>query len=124
LSVASLKKFIVCIRIVCIRKVLKEAEKDGVISSVPSLPTIKTGLVNPRLWFLPDEYKRLLDACRDLRDNPSTDINKFSETITKNYGVTFFGFDWGGMYDFIVFMIHTFLRPSEWKYLQNKHIQI
>ena len=27
------------------------------------------------------------------------------------------------MYDFIVFMIHTFLRPSEWKFLQNKHIR-
>jgi hypothetical protein len=28
------------------------------------------------------------------------------------------------MYDFIVFMIHTFLRPSEWKYLQHKHIRV
>ena len=28
------------------------------------------------------------------------------------------------MYDFIVFMIHSFLRPSEWKFLQNKHIRI
>ena len=27
------------------------------------------------------------------------------------------------MYDFIVFMVHTFLRTSEWKLLQNKHIR-
>ena len=33
-------------------------------------------------------------------------------------------FDFGEMYDFIVFMIHSFLRPSEWKLLQNKHVQI
>ncbi|MFP6736621.1 MAG: phage integrase SAM-like domain-containing protein, partial [Rhodospirillales bacterium] len=65
LSVSSLKKYIVCIR-----KVLKEAEKEGIIIAVPSLPTIKTGNVNPRPWFSPEEYKRLLDACRDLRDNP------------------------------------------------------
>jgi len=119
LSVSSLKKFIICIR-----KVLKEAEKEGVISSVPSLPTIKTGNLNPRPWFSPDEYKRLLDACRDLRDNPPTDLNKFDETIAKHYPVMFFEFDWGEMYDFIIFMIHTFLRPSEWKFLQNRHIQI
>jgi len=108
LSVSSLKKFIVCIR-----KVLKEAKKDGVIFSVPSLPTIKTGNVNPRPWFSPEEYKRLLDACRDLRDNPPTNLNKFDKSIAKHYGVMFFEFDWGEMYDFIVFMIHTFLRPSE-----------
>ena len=27
------------------------------------------------------------------------------------------------MYDFIVFMVHTFLRPSEWKMLTHKHIR-
>ena len=102
LSVSSLKKYIVCIR-----KVLKEAEREGIINFVPKLPTIKAGNANPRPWFSPEEYKQLLNACRDLRDNPPT-----------NHII-----DWGEMYDFIVFMIHTFLRPSEWKFLQNKHIQ-
>ena len=118
LSVSSLKKFVVCIR-----KVLKEAEKEGIISSVPRLPTIKTGNVNPRPWFSPEEYKRLLDACRDLRDNPPTNLDKFDKSIAEKYRASLYKFDWGEMYDFIVFMIHTFLRPSEWKLLQNKHIQ-
>ena len=118
LSVSSLKKYIVCIR-----KVLKEAEKEGIINAVPSLPTIKTGNVNPRPWFSPEEYKQLLDACRDLRDNPPTDLDKFDKTITDHHKTFLFQFDWGEMYDFIVFMVHTFLRPSEWKFLQNKHIQ-
>ena len=62
---------------------------------------------NPRPWFSPEEYRRLLAACRDLRDNPPKDIT----------------FDFGELYDFIVFMVHTFLPPSEWKFLQNKHIK-
>ena len=118
LSVSSLKKYVVCIR-----KVLKEAEKEGIINAVPSLPTIKTGNVNPRPWFSPEEYKQLLDACRDLRDNPPTNLDKFDKTITDHHKTFLHQFDWGEMYDFIVFMVHTFLRPSEWKFLQNKHIQ-
>ena len=82
LSVSTLKKYIVCIR-----KVLKEAEREGIINFVPKLPTIKAENANPRPWFSPEEYKQLLNACRDLRDNPPT-----------NHII-----DWGEMYDFIVF---------------------
>ena len=31
--------------------------------------------------------------------------------------------DFGELYDFIVFMVHSFLRPSEWKFLQNRHVR-
>ncbi len=64
LSASSLKKYIVLIR-----KVLKESERDGVIAGIPSLPSIKSQ-ENPRPWFTPQQYKRLLASCRDLRDNP------------------------------------------------------
>ena len=111
LSASSLKKYVVLIR-----KVLKEAERDQVIQGIPSLPSIKS-VTNPRPWFSPDQYKRLLASCRDLRENPPTE----------GYGAggsTGETFDFDELYDFIVFMIHTFLRPSEWKHLQNKHIDI
>ncbi|MFP6708399.1 MAG: phage integrase SAM-like domain-containing protein [Alphaproteobacteria bacterium] len=101
LAQSTLKKYVILVR-----KVLKEAEREGVINYIPTLPVVKR-VDNPRPWFKPDEYKRLLDACRDLRDNPPADTD----------------FDWGELYDFIVFMIHSFLRPSEWKFLQNKHIR-
>lgn len=101
LSPSTLKKYVILVR-----KVLKEAEKDGVINYIPTLPVVKS-VNNPRLWFKPDEYQRLLDACRDLRDNPPPDTN----------------FDWAELYDFIVFMVHSFLRPSEWKFLQHRHIR-
>jgi len=101
LSQSSLKKYVV---LVC--KVLKEAERDGAIDHIPSLPTIKR-TENPRPWFSPEQYALLLQTCRDLRDTPP----KRSE------------FDFGELYDFIVFMVHSFLRPSEWKLLQNRHVR-
>jgi len=101
LAASTLKQYVVLVR-----KVLKEAERDRVIPHIPSLPTIKR-TKNPRPWFSPEEYRQLLAGCRDLRDNPPKDIT----------------FDFGELYDFCVFMVHTFLRPSEWKFLQNKHIK-
>ena len=108
LAQSTLKKYVVLVR-----KVLKEAQKDGVINYIPTLPTIKR-VNNPRPWFSPDEYSQLLWACRDLRDNPPPD---------KNYNQLRGHQNWGELYEFIVFMVHSFLRPSEWKLLQNKHIK-
>ena len=110
LSASSLKKYVVLVR-----KVLKEAERDGVISGIPAFPTIK-GETNPRPWFTPQQYKNLLAACRDLQENPPT----------SGYGAGKgdSAFDYEELYDFIIFMIHTFLRPSEWKFLQNKHVRV
>ena len=101
LSQSTLKKYVVTIR-----KVLKEAERDGAINYIPALPTVKRN-DTPRPWFSPKEYQKVLDSCRELRDNPPPKYQ----------------FDFGELYDFIIFMIHTFLRPSEWKMLQNKHIR-
>ena len=101
LSQSSLKKYVVLVR-----KVLKEAERDGAIDHIPTLPTIKR-TENPRPWFSPEQYALLLQTCRVLRDNPP----ERSE------------FDFGELYDFIVFMVHSFLRPSEWKLLQNRHVR-
>ena len=47
LSQSSLKKYVVLVR-----KVLKEAERDGTIDHIPTLPTIKR-TENPRPWFSP-----------------------------------------------------------------------
>ena len=101
LAASTLKQYVVLIR-----KVLKEAERDRVITHIPILPTIRRPN-NPRPWFSPEVYRQLLSGCRDLWDNPPNDVS----------------FNFGEMYDFIVFMVHTFLRPSEWKLLQNKHIR-
>jgi len=93
--------------VVLVRKVLKEAERDGVFDPIPTLPTIKR-TENPRPWFSPEQYAILLQTCGDLRDNPPERTE----------------FDFGELYDFIVFMVHSFLRPSEWKLLLHKHIRV
>ena len=111
LSQSTLKKYVVTIR-----KVLKEAERDGLIVGVPSFPRIKSA-DNPRPWFTPDQYKHLLAACRELRDYPPLEGMGAGRRGQE-------AFDFDELYDFIVFMIHTFLRPSEWKYLQHKHIRV
>mgnify|MGYP001156850131 CR=1 FL=1 len=101
LSQSSLKKYVVLVR-----KVLREAEREGTLNHIPSLPSIKRQ-ENPRPWFSPEQYAVLLEKCRAYRDHPPEQYD----------------FDWGELYDFIVFMIHSFLRPSEWKLLQNKHVR-
>ena len=111
LSASSLKKYVILIR-----QVLKEAERDGLIVGVPSFPRIKSA-DNPRPWFTPDQYKHLLAACRELRDYPPLEGMGAGRRGQE-------AFDFDELYDFIVFMIHTFLRPSEWKYLQHKHIRV
>ncbi|MDP7227667.1 MAG: phage integrase SAM-like domain-containing protein, partial [Alphaproteobacteria bacterium] len=45
LAQSTLKKYVILVR-----KVLKEAEKDGVINYIPSLPVVKR-VDNPRPWF-------------------------------------------------------------------------
>ena len=111
LSASSLKKYVILIR-----KVMKEAERDGVITGIPAYPSIKS-VQNPRPWFTPEQYSKLLSACRELQKNPPT-----TGDGTGGKGVAPFAYE--ELYDFIVFMIHTFLRPSEWKLLQNKHIRV
>ena len=68
LSQSSLKKYVVLVR-----KVLKEAKRDGAIEHIPTLPTIKR-TKNPRPWFSPEQYARLLQTCRDLRDKPTREV--------------------------------------------------
>ena len=97
LSASTLKKYIVLIR-----KVLKEAQKDGLIDHIPSFPTIKEGYDATPAWFNPEEYEAL-GGVSDLKDNPPPDINFDTRRNT-----------WR-LYRFMF----TFLRPSEWKMLTH-----
>ena len=58
LSQSSLKKYVVLVR-----KVLKEAQRDGTIEHIPALPSVKR-TENPRPWFSPEQYAQLLKTCR------------------------------------------------------------
>ena len=86
-------------------KVLKLAQKEGTIEAVPATPRTKRS-DNPRSFFRfsplvdrdEDEYQLLLKTAKQM----STEGVRVRETIITDE-----------LYDFILFMVHSFLRPTE-----------
>ena len=93
--------------LVSVRQVLKHSVKVGLIHQIPSFPTI-TYKDSPRPWFSPDEYEHLKKVAEELA--------KESKFEYKGERITF------EIRDFIIFMVNSFLRPSDWVELQRKHI--
>lgn len=113
LSPSTLKK-----HVVLIRKVFKEGVKEGALTAVPIMPTI-TREDKPRPWFPEPAYRTLLKTCREMakEGHDGRDYSTRNGFHRENMG-------WDEVYDFIVFMVHTFLRPSEWKQLVHRHIRV
>ena len=116
LSPSSLKKYVVLIR-----KTFKTAAEGNAIERIPIMPTIKSKH-SPRTWFDEQEYKTLRETCKIMADD-ETETQLGRDYSTRNR------FHRGNMsysevYDFIIFMVNSFLRPSEWKHLQNRHVRI
>ena len=86
-------------------KVMKLARQEGIIDFVPATPRIKR-LDNPRPFFRfsplvdkeHDEHKKLLDTAKAMADGKI----RVRDTIVTDE-----------LYDFILFMTHSFLRPTE-----------
>jgi hypothetical protein len=94
--------------VVVIRKVLNEARKRGLLSSLPPFPTISRK-DNPRSYFDESEYKTLRDTTKRLA----------SENIKVRYVPLT-----DELYDFIIFATNVFVRLSDLKLLQHKHVQV
>ena len=100
-------------RVSCLRKILKLARDDGLISEVPSTPR-PPRQDNPRPFFrftplVPksrDQYQRLLDTAKRLGAEG---------TLVRGVAMT------GELYDFILFMMHSFLRPTESEIYALRH---
>lgn len=95
--------------IVTLRLVLKTAVRHGWLHGLPDLsPPYKTqGKIEHRPWFSPSEYKQLYEAARQYA--------KESEKKPWRW-------DAEQVYDFILFMANTGLRPDEAKNLQHRDI--
>jgi len=86
-------------------KVMKSALQEGVIDFVPATPRVKRH-DNPRAFFRfyplvekeHDEYKLLLKTAKEMAEEKI----RVRETVITNE-----------LYDFILFMTHSFLRPTE-----------
>ena len=94
--------------IVLISKVLKEAQRRGLIKTLPLLPTVSRK-DNPRSWFNELDYVKLCFTARRLA----------SESIKVRYVPLT-----NEIHDYIVFATNVFVRPSDLKLLQHKHVQV
>lgn len=99
-----------------IKTILKYAQRMGVITALPAFPTLKT-IDKPRAWFSSTEYSALHSVCRAnigkvFAKAGTTGEQKRNITLTEE------------LYDLILFMTNSFVRPTDIKVLQHKHIQI
>src|SRR6476620_6880524 len=94
--------------IVVIRKVLKEAQRRDLLKSLPLFPTINRNH-NPGAYFADVEYRKLRDTTKQLA---SKSVKVRGVPLTEE------------LYDFIIFGTNVFVRPSDLKLLQHKHVEI
>ncbi|WP_377828414.1 tyrosine-type recombinase/integrase [Bradyrhizobium lupini] len=97
--------------IVTLRLVLKTAIRHGWLAHLPDLsPPYKTrGKIAHRPWFSPTEYKQLYEAARDY--------------AKQSHGKPW-QWDAEQVYDYILFMANTGMRPDEAKNLQHRDVTI
>ena len=97
--------------VVTLRMVLKTAIRHGWLDHLPDLspPYKSQGKIVHRPWFSPEEYKQLYEAARAYAKEP-----------TRSH------FTWNAeqVYDFILFMANTGLRPDEAFNLQHRDVTI
>lgn len=111
---------------VFVKKILEHAVRTKVLRSSPLLPKIK-GEDNPRGYFTLPEYKALRRTARELvgskselrqviRDDAGADTGKTKKL--RNIIVT------DEIALLIPFMIYAFIRPTDVKNIQHRHIEI
>ena len=121
-----------------VRKVLSYAQLRGVITALPRLPKVKRE-DEPRGWFRLNEYKRLVKKARDMagteyeirrvteiKDGVSTShlvTVKATSKVKQGVQVRRFAIS-EELANVIVFMVHSFIRPTDLKLMQHKHIEI
>lgn len=111
LSISTLK-----IHLSHIKTILKYAQRMGVITSLPAFPKLKT-VDNARPWFNSGEYGALHSVCRANIDETVTVKTKAGRFL-RNVKLT------QELYDLVIFMTNSFIRPTDVKVLQHKHVAV
>ena len=111
LSTSSLK-----VHVSHIKTILRYAQRIGVITSLPAFPALKT-IDKPRGWFNSAEYNKLHNTAKAKIGAVYNKVGSKGEqlrtiTLTEE------------LYDLILFMTNTFIRPTDIRILQHKHITI
>lgn len=99
-----------------IKTILKYAQRMGVIQSLPAFPVIKT-VDKPRSWFSSAEYSKLHNTAR-------THVGEKFEIRAKDGRLIRTQVLTQELYDLILFMGNTFIRPTDLRVLKHKHVTI
>jgi len=111
LSVSTLK-----IHLSHLKTIMRHAQRMGVITAQPAYPTLKT-VDTPRPWFSAGEYGKLHAICRA---NIGRVFMKAGTKGEQKRNITISE----DLYDLILFMTNAFIRPSDIKVLQHKHVAV
>ncbi len=97
--------------IVCLRQILKTANRHGWLDHLPNLspPFQASSKIVHRAWFSPDEYRRLYEATRARAQNPPNPRWRW---------------ECEQLHDFVLLMANTGLRPDEALQLEFRDVEI
>lgn len=97
--------------IVCLRQVLKTANRNGWLPYLPdlSMPYKANGKITHRGWFSPAEYNTLVEATRRRALEPLNNRHRWACEQ---------------LHDYVLFMANTGLRPDEAARLQFRDVSV
>lgn len=107
--------------LVAVRKVLSLAFKQGQLQKLPEFPKIKV-FNTPRAAFTPTEYWRIMRCARGLVGQPHPDSQRHLRSeykLRKQDAQMTRDLSWA-----IGFMVNAFLRPSDLRTLQHRHVEV
>jgi len=99
-----------------IKLILKYAQRMGVIQTLPLFPTLKT-VDNVRAWLSKLEYNTLHNTAR-------THVGDKFELKAKDGSVYRTMHLTQELYELILFMVNTFIRPTDIRVLRHSHIKV
>jgi hypothetical protein len=108
--------------LIIIRKVLNYALITNLISRLPLFPRVKTPRQS-RGAFTISEYRKLLKTAWQLRDHPYM-MQHRPRLLNINENMKMEVFMPRDMTRLIGFMVNSFIRPSDLKFIQHKHVEI
>ncbi len=122
LTEAEIKGVAITQYLIIIRKVLNYGLLTNLITSLPHFPKVKAPRAS-RGAFTIVEYRRLLKSAWRLRDQPYMMQNRPKEIHLNDVTVMQVIMP-RDMTRLIGFMVNSFIRPSDLKFIQHKHVEI
>lgn len=108
--------------LVLFRKVVMHGVLQGVIDEMPRFPKIKIRS-QPRGSFTVREYRQLVSAAKALRDKPHPQL--LSMAAGERFWIARDLLHMPAELPWLIrWMVNTFVRPSDIKFVQHKHVEI